>query len=169
MAQATRAAARSLWKEIGLTLLFILVCQLAGAIGSLATQASLSTWYEALAKPSFNPPSWVFAPVWTTLYTLMGIAAYLVWRRGWHRQDVKRALGVFAVQLVLNAAWSLVFFGLQAPLGGLVVIVLLLAAIVLTMRAFFPLSRTAGWLLVPYVLWVAFATVLNGSIWLLNS
>ena len=145
----------------------VIVCELAGVIPSLLTADEVATWYPALAKPAFTPPSWVFGPVWTTLYLLMGVALYLVWRSDRGRRRV--ALAVFGVQLALNAAWTLVFFGSRAVFGGLVVIVALLAAIIATEVAFARVDRRAAGLLVPYLLWVGFATALNYEIWRLNS
>jgi benzodiazapine receptor len=146
----------------------IVACQAAGAIGSLATTPNIPTWYAAIEKPAFTPPSWLFAPAWITLYILMAIAAFLVWRKGFAHEGVKCALIVFLVQLVLNALWSLVFFGLQSPLYGMVVILALWIAILLTIIKLFKLSTAAGWLMLPYILWVSFASVLNISIWVLN-
>lgn len=163
-----RTRNRFSWKQAGLAVLFILVCQAAGAIGALTTDTGESSWYAGLEKPAFNPPGWVFGPVWTTLYTLMGIAAFVVWRAGTDRPEVRRALGLFAAQLVLNAVWTPVFFGAESIVGGAVVIVVLLVVLALTVRAFFRVSTVAGWLLVPYLLWIAFATLLNLSIWALN-
>ena len=146
----------------------IVICQLAGVIGSVFTAKSVSTWYPALNKPVFTPPSWLFGPVWITLYALMGISLFLVWRGGLETSNARTAVGIFAIQLVLNAAWSLAFFGARSPLAGLIVILLLLAAIVLTIVRFYSISVPAGVLLVPYMVWVAFATVLNASIYVLN-
>jgi benzodiazapine receptor len=146
----------------------IVACQGAGFIGSLATTPNIPTWYAALEKPFFTPPSWLFAPAWITLYLLMAIAAFLIWRKGLREEGVKCALIVFLVQLVLNALWSLVFFGLQSPLYGMVVIIALWIAILLTIIKFFRLSTAAGWLMIPYILWVSFASILNISIWVLN-
>jgi benzodiazapine receptor len=146
----------------------IVACQCAGAIGSIFTTPAIPTWYAALEKPFFNPPNWLFAPAWITLYLLMGIAAFLVWRKGLGQRGVKAALVVFLVQLVLNALWSVVFFGLKSPLWGVVVILALWVAILLTILRFFKLSTAAGALLLPYILWVSFASVLNVSIWVLN-
>jgi tryptophan-rich sensory protein len=143
----------------------IVLCQLAGIIGSFFTASSVSTWYAALNKPSFNPPSWVFGPVWITLYTLMGISLYLVWRSGSRDWVV---LGVFGFQLVLNALWSILFFGMQSPGIAFAEIIVLLLSILLTMVLFFTVSRTASYLLIPYALWVSFAAVLNFAIWRLN-
>ncbi len=146
----------------------VLVCQAAGLVGSIFTQLAISTWYAELQKPRFTPPDWVFGPVWISLYIMMGIAAFLVWRRGFHHQVVRRALAIFGVQLVLNALWSFLFFGLRSPLAGLIGISILGIAIIFTVRSFLKVSRTAGLLLVPYFLWVSFATGLNLSIWWLN-
>jgi benzodiazapine receptor len=147
----------------------IAVCQLAGFVGSVFTRISVGTWYAALKKPSFTPPNWVFSPVWITLFVLMGIAAFLVWNKGLSDQKVKIALGIFAVQLILNVLWSVMFFGLRSPLAGLIEIAVLWVAILVTILYFFKVSNTAGILLIPYFLWVSFAAVLNASIWRLNS
>jgi tryptophan-rich sensory protein len=149
-------------------LAFVLVCQLAGFIGSIFTTPSIPGWYAGLVKPSFNPPNWVFAPVWTTLYVLMGIAAFLVYEKGWGRSEVRRALGVFAVQLLLNALWSIVFFGAHMILGAAVLIVVLWVMIAASILFFSRISKAAAYLLIPYILWVSFATVLNISLYVLN-
>ncbi len=125
-------------------------------------------WYAELVKPALTPPSWVFGPAWTTLYALMGIAAFLVWKQGWEKKRVKVALGVFGVQLFLNVIWSIIFFGFKSPGWALVDIVLLWLAIVLTLAAFYKVSKPAAYLLLPYILWVSFALYLNYSIWILN-
>lgn len=155
-------------KSVGQAVLFILGCQMAGILGAVTTATGGSEWYQNLAKPVFNPPSWVFGPVWTLLYALMGVAAYIVWKRGSHRYVVKQALAVFAVQLFLNAIWTPIFFGVHQVGLALLVIVLLWASILATMVLFYQRSRLACWLLLPYLLWVSFATVLNASIWFLN-
>ena len=147
----------------------IIACQLAGVIGSVFTTPAIPTWYAALAKPAFTPPSWLFAPAWITLYLLMGISASLVWRVGLDQKQVRTALILFLVQLVLNALWSVAFFGLQSPLGGIIVIVLLWAAILLTILKFFRISTAAAALLVPYIAWVTFAATLNAYIYVLNA
>lgn len=142
----------------------VALCQAAGLLGTPFTD---SDWYRELPRPSWAPPGWVFGPVWVTLYTMMGVAAWLVWRRpssGFRTA----ALVWFAVQLALNAAWTPVFFGARSLAGGLAVIVALLAAIVMTMVRFARVSRPAAWLLAPYLAWVAFATCLNGAIWWLS-
>lgn len=147
----------------------IVMCQAAGAIGSVFTVTSLDSWYANLVKPSFNPPGWVFGPVWTLLYTLMGIAAWLVWKRGsLSGPPVRGALTLFLLQLALNALWSVLFFGLKSPLLALVDIAALLAAIVATIAVFRPISPAAAWLMTPYLAWVAFAAILNAAIWRLN-
>ncbi len=146
----------------------IVVSELAGIIGSVFTISAIPTWYDGLVKPALNPPSWVFGPVWTALYALMGIAAFLIWRMGWERKEVKTALGVFGLQLSLNAIWSIIFFGLHSPGWALVNIILLWLAILGTIIVFYKISRPAAYLLVPYILWVSFASYLNYSIWVLN-
>jgi|SRR3989344_8782556 len=146
----------------------IIICELAGIIGSIFTFSAIPTWYATLTKPALNPPSWIFGPVWTTLYALMGIAAFLVWKKGWNRKDVRKALSVFSLQLILNASWSIVFFGLHSPGWALVNIILMWLAIVWTMILFYKISKPAMWLLVPYILWVSFASYLNYAIWVLN-
>lgn len=146
----------------------IVLCQMAGVIGAIFTTSAVPTWYATLKKPPFTPPGWVFSPVWITLYLLMGVSAFVVWSKGWGDGRVRMALGLFAVQLVLNALWSLMFFGLRSPLAGFVNIVALWIFILLTMLYFFKVSTAAGTLLVPYILWVSFAAVLNFSILVLN-
>lgn len=146
----------------------IIVSELAGIIGSIYTAPSIPVWYQSLIKPNLNPPSWVFAPVWTTLFLLMGVSAFIVWKRGLNRRDVRVALGIFIVQLLLNTLWSMIFFGLQNPGLALIEIVLLWLAIVATIIAFAKISRPTVWLLVPYILWVSFAVYLNFAIWFLN-
>jgi tryptophan-rich sensory protein len=151
-----------------IAVLFVLVCLIAGAIGSFFTFPSIQGWYSTLNKPSFNPPNWVFGPVWTLLYILMGIAAYLVYEKGFNQKKVRIALASFDVQLLLNVLWSFLFFGLHSPVYGLLCIIALWFSIALTMAKFYEISRTAGLLFVPYILWVSFASILNLSIWMLN-
>ena len=146
----------------------IAVCLLAGVIGSVFTMPAIPGWYASLNKPSFSPPSWLFGPVWTILYLLMGISAYLVWKNGLQAPNVKSALSIFGVQLALNLLWSILFFGLHSPFAGLVCIVLLWVSIALTIVAFNRISRKAALLLVPYILWVTFAALLNFTVWQLN-
>jgi tryptophan-rich sensory protein len=144
----------------------ILVCQLAGIVGSLATFPEITGWYVFLIKPFFAPPNWLFGPVWITLYLLMGIALWLVWEKG--LKKAKKAMQLFAAQLALNSLWSIVFFGFHSPLGGFIVIVLLWYLIFLCMMRFSKISKKAGWLLVPYLAWVSLASLLNFAILLLN-
>ena len=144
--------------------LFVLGSHAAGALGALATDAEL---YRAIERPWWAPPGWLFAPVWLTLYTMMGIAAWLVWRTA--RVPARsRALAWFGVQLALNALWTPVFFGIPSLGGGLVVIIALWIAIVATIGAFERRSRLAALLLVPYLAWVSFATLLNATLWWIN-
>jgi len=148
--------------------LALMVCLLAGSIGAAFTTPSLPGWYAFLQKPGFTPPDWVFAPVWIALYLLMGIALYLVWQKGADGWEVRQGMALFGVQLVLNTLWSIAFFGMHSPFYGMVVVVALLAAIVLTIMEFWKVSRRAAWLLVPYLLWTGFALVLNYYAWVLN-
>ena len=154
--------------EIFKLIISIVICQLAGVIGSIFTRPAICTSYATLRKPSFTPPDWVFAPVWILLYSLLGIAAYLVWRKGLGEKQIRRAMILFGGQLILNALWSWVFFGLRSPLAGFVEISILSVVIIFTIQSFFKVSKTAGALLIPYFLWVAFASGLNLSIWVLN-
>lgn len=126
------------------------------------------SWYNTLNKPFFNPPAWLFGPAWTVLYILMAISAYLVWRKGFKKKQVKEALKVFAIQLVLNLSWSPVFFGAKNILLALFIILVMLVFIAKTIGAFAKVDKTASYLLYPYLLWVSFATVLNFSVWILN-
>jgi translocator protein len=144
------------------------VCQLAGGIGSIFTARSVTTWFLTLKKPSFNPPSWLFGPVWITLFVLMGIALYRVWHKGAAAPAVKIALAAFFVQLLFNVLWSVAFFGMRNPLLGLWDIGLLWILILATLILFGRVDRAAGLLLAPYLLWVSFASVLNGAIYFLN-
>jgi tryptophan-rich sensory protein len=146
----------------------VLLCQFAGVIGSVFTASSLTDWYSLLEKPVFNPPSWVFFPVWTLLYTLMGISLYIVWEKGLHDRKVKIGLLIFGIQLVLNIFWSFLFFGLRSPYYGFVEIIFLWLAILLTIVQFRKISKTASYLLIPYILWVSFAALLNYNLWTLN-
>ena len=146
---------------------FVTLCLLVSAAGGAVTATSVDTWYKALAKPTFNPPDWVFAPVWTTLYFLMGVSGWRIWRRRTSRAT-RGALALFGLQLLFNFAWSVLFFGFQRIDLALIDIVILFVAIVANMILFLRIERLATLLLVPYVAWVAFAIVLNVSIWLLN-
>jgi tryptophan-rich sensory protein len=141
---------------------------LVGGISGFATARGVQDWYPSLIKPSFNPPAWVFGPVWTLLYLLMGTAAFLVWQKGPDRELVRAALGMFALQLVLNGLWSVFFFGMRLPGVAFAEILLLWVSIAITAFLFWRSVPSAGLLLLPYLAWVSFAAVLNGSIWLLN-
>jgi translocator protein len=157
----TRAA-----EIIGLVL-FVALCLGIGALGAAVTATSVGTWYAELVKPSFNPPNKVFWPVWTVLYVLMGVAAWRVWRAA-DRETAQGPLSMFALQLALNLGWSVSFFGLERIGPSVAVILVLELTIVVTALAFRSIDRIAALLLVPYILWVAFAAVLNIAIWRLN-
>ena len=158
-------ARKQTYKRIAVS---VAVCLLIGALSGFATQSSVETWYPGLAKPAFTPPDWLFGPVWTALYIGMGIAAGLVWARGLHHIWVKTALYYFGFQLLVNGSWSGVFFGLRNPEAALWVIGVLLVLIVFTIRSFRVVSKPASWLMVPYLLWVVFASLLNLRIVQLN-
>lgn len=148
----------------------IVVSELAGIIGSIFTTPAIkSGWYATLAKPALNPPAWVFGPVWTTLYALMGIALWLVWTEvDTDRKTKQRAFVFFFAQLGLNALWSIIFFGQQSVGGAFREIIALWVLILITIRYFAKISKSAAWLMVSYILWVSFAAYLNYSIWILN-
>jgi benzodiazapine receptor len=152
-----------------LTLLgFVFGSIIVGSIGSLVTYPAIPTWYLYLQKPPFSPPNWLFGPVWTLLFTLMGIAAYLVFKEGLKKPQVKAALRMFAIQFVFNVAWSFAFFGARSPSLGLMVILILWFLIVFTLILFKRVNSLAGYLLMPYFLWVSFAMVLNAAVYSLN-
>lgn len=146
----------------------VLLCFLIGFLSSIATRTSIDTWYTTLNKPSFTPPNWIFGPVWTLLYVMMGIAAGIVWSKGFYHKWVKTALYHFGFQLLLNAAWSIFFFGLQNPLIALLDIIALFILLLFTIKWFTVVNSAAAYLLIPYIVWVAFATALNFGIWQLN-
>ncbi len=146
----------------------ILFCLIVGSSGSLVTITGPGSWYAGLNKPFFTPPGWVFAPVWITLFILMGIALYLVWESGTERREVRNALGIFGVQFLLNVTWSFLFFGLRSPLLGLIDIILLWVMIVATIVAFYRVKRSAGYFLIPYITWVTLASALNGAVYFMN-
>jgi len=154
-------------REIGKIIIAVIICQLAGIIGSFFTADSISGWYATLVRPDFSPPNWIFAPVWISLYTLMGISLYLVWKEK-DKQNITPALLVFFAQLVLNAIWSIVFFGLQSPFYAFIIIIFLWVLIAGSIYFFYRISKTAAYLLVPYILWVSVAAILNYYIWILN-
>lgn len=145
----------------------VVLCQFAAFLGSLFTRPAIPTWYQTLNKPFFTPPNWIFSPVWISLYLLMGISLFFVWRRSDHPR-FRLALIFFLVQLILNILWSIAFFGFQSPFWGLIDIVFLWIAILLTLLNFYKVSKFAGTLLLPYLVWVSFATILNFSLWVLN-
>ena len=150
------------------------VSEMAGIVGSFFTVSAIPNWYAGLVKPVLNPPGWVFGPVWTMLYALIGVAAFLIWSSyakatdGQAQKRVKITLGIFGGQLVLNTLWSIIFFGLHSPIWAFVDIVLLWLAIVWTIVVFYRVSKPAAYLLLPYILWVSFAAYLNYTIWMLN-
>jgi translocator protein len=146
----------------------ILFCLIAGSLGSLVTINGPGSWYATLQKPFFAPPNWVFAPVWITLFILMGIALYLVWQCGTENREVKMALGIFGVQFALNVIWSFLFFGLESSLLGLIDIILLWVMIVVTIRAFYRVKKSAAYLLIPYLAWVSLALAVNGAVYFMN-
>ena len=146
----------------------VLLCEFIGIVSTPFTISAINTWYVYLHKPFFSPPNWVFGPVWTTLYVLMAVAAYLIWIKGINNKKVKTALLIFILQLVLNFKWSLIFFGLHAPLLALIEILILWLAILFTILKFYELSKPAAYLMIPYIVWVSFATLLNFSIVILN-
>ncbi len=145
----------------------IIICEAAGFIGSFFTAPSIGTWYSQLNKPAFNPPDWIFFPVWTILYLLMGISLYLILEKPLNNES-KLAIGIFGIQLALNILWTIIFFGLHQPSAAFIEIIILLASILLTILAFYRLSKPAAYLLIPYLFWVCFAAVLNYYIMVLN-
>jgi tryptophan-rich sensory protein len=147
----------------------VVISLVVGYVSGMVTRASITTWYPTLVKPSFNPPNWIFAPVWTSLYIMMGIAAGLVWNRiGSNKEMVVKALRFFALQLILNALWSYLFFGLHNLMLATIEVVLLWLMIFETYSQFAKINKTASYLLLPYLAWVSFASILTASIWWLN-
>jgi benzodiazapine receptor len=144
------------------------VCILIGFLGSFATRGSVTTWYADLSRPSFTPPDWTFGVVWPILYVMMGISAFLIWNMGFDKTEVKVALSIFGLQLILNGLWTPIFFGLHLIGLALVEIIMMWAAILLTIISFWKVSKPAAFLLLPYILWVSFAIVLNASLYILN-
>ncbi|MDD5337854.1 MAG: tryptophan-rich sensory protein [Dehalococcoidales bacterium] len=156
------------WIDVVKLVVSIVACEGAGGIGAIFTTRAIPTWYKSLKKPSFTPPNRVFGPVWITLYLLMGVAVFLVWREGFSQAGVTVAFTVFWVQLVLNVLWSVIFFGLKSLFGGMIVIFILWIAILVNIILFFGVSSIAGGLLIPYLVWVSIATNLNIQLWRLN-
>lgn len=149
-------------------LLAALICLSIGGIGTIFTAPNIPTWYASQIRPFFAPPNWVFGPAWTLLYALMGIAIYLIIKKGLDKKEVRTASLVFLIQLILNAIWTPIFFGLHQTFLAFIVIVLLWLAIIWTMMKFYPVAKLACWLLLPYLLWVSFASTLNFGFWWLN-
>ena len=143
---------------------FILICQMAGAIGSLFAISSISTWYEQINKPDIRPPNWAFGPAWITIYTLMGISLFWIS----DKKKIRIPVVLFGVQLALNAIWSIIFFGLQNQFYAFIEIMVLWVMILLNIISFYKVSRKAGLILLPYIIWVTAAMILNYYIWILN-
>jgi len=146
----------------------IAICLTAGFVGSIFTTPAIDSWYATINKPSFNPPNWIFAPVWTTLFILMGISLYLIMQQSSAGKNIKKSLYLFFGQLLLNIIWSVIFFGFKNPALALIEIIILLAVIILTTKEFKKINPLASWLFWPYICWVGFALILNFSIWFLN-
>ena len=155
-------------KSIFKLIVAIVICQLAGIVGSLFTTPAISTWYVTIQKPSFTPPNWLFGPIWITLFTLMGISLYLVWKKDLKNKDVKSSLFIFFVQLVLNSLWSILFFGLRSPFYAFIEIIILWVAIAITIIKCYKISKMAGLILLPYIVWVSIALTLNFYVLILN-
>jgi tryptophan-rich sensory protein len=166
-------------KNLPKLIISVVGCELVGYLGTPFTISAIPTWYATLNKPFFAPPNWIFGPVWTMLYFLMGVAFYLIWKQdrgksakgrsaSGGKKKVRTAGMFFLAQLGLNFIWSPIFFGFRSPLIALIVIVTMWVLIVMTMKKFYPLSRLAFYLLIPYLLWVSFATLLNAAIVILN-
>jgi len=154
----------SIWKLI----ISVAICESTGIMSSLLSSAIMNPWFNSLNKPSWNPPAYIFGPVWSLLYLLMGISLWLVWKSNKHSDKKEVAITFFVIQLLLNFWWSLLFFKFHSPALALVDILLLVLLILFTMIQFFPISKIAFYILIPYVFWVGFATALNYSIWVLN-
>ncbi len=150
-----------MFKNIPKLILSVGLCLGAGVIGSFFTTQSIPAWYATLNKPFFSPPNWIFAPVWTILYILMGVSLYLAWQK-------KKVPAVFWIQLILNVTWSIIFFGMRNPALAFVNIIALWIAIFLNTKSFYKINRPASYLLIPYLLWVSFASFLNLFVVLLN-
>lgn len=158
------------FRKIAKLIIAVILCEVVGASGTIFTAPNIPTWYAGLVKPFFSPPNWLFAPVWTLLFLLMGIALYLIWEKKEKifKEKRKVALGLFGIQFVFNVLWSFLFFGLKNPFLGFVGILLLWISIVLTIMAFYKVDKKAAYLLIPYILWVSFAGILNFAIMMLN-
>jgi benzodiazapine receptor len=145
----------------------LIICQLAGFLGSLFTAPAIPKWYASLQKPSFTPPGWLFSPVWIFLFVLIGLTLYILWKE-YPKRGTKIALVFFSAQLILNLMWSVIFFGLKSPMWAFIEIIILWLAIFLTILKSLKVSKPAGFLLLPYIIWVSFAAVLNYFLWKLN-
>ncbi len=156
------------FREILKLISSIIIVFLAGAVGTVSTLPQITSWYAALTKPSWTPPNWAFGPIWSILYILMGIALFLVWREGLNRKDVRIAILIFAAQLIINVLWSLIFFGTHNIFGGLILIIILIIAILVNIIVFYNISKPAGLILIPYLVWVCIAAYLNYSVYILN-
>ena len=155
-------------KPLAKLVVIILLCLATGYLGSLFTRQSIPNWYADLQKPSFNPPDWIFAPVWTILYLMMAVSAFIILSKDLNNSKVKIAFIVFLIQLLLNGLWTPIFFGAHLIFVALIEIIILWLSIILTIVLFWKVSIPAALLLLPYILWVTFAAVLNAAIWLLN-
>jgi translocator protein len=149
-------------------LFFILISQSAGIIGALFTSSAVSGWYLDINKPFFTPPGWVFGPAWISLYTLMGIASYFIWLKRKKNNLANTALVIFFIHLAFNALWSIIFFGLKNPMWAFFEIIILWGMILFLVVMFYKIDKKASYLLIPYILWVSFAALLNFSIWIIN-
>jgi benzodiazapine receptor len=156
------------WGDAIKLIVSILASFAAGGIGSLFTFKAIPTWYRGLKKPPYTPPNWVFGPVWTTLYILMGISVFFVWQKGLETNGTMLAFTLFWIQLGLNALWSIIFFGMKSKGGGVITIIILWLFILATIITSFRVSAWAGALLIPYIVWVSIASYLNIGVWLLN-
>ena len=157
-----------LMNKIILLVASIIICLLAGVIGSFFTATGPDSWYAGIQKPVFNPPNWIFGPVWTVLFILMGVSLFMVWSQGTSNPLVRHALLLFGAQLVLNIIWSALFFGLESPLFAFLEILVLWVVILLVIISFFKVSKPAAYLLLPYIAWVSFAAILNFAILIIN-
>jgi translocator protein len=154
--------------DVSKLIVALFVCQFAGLLSFLVTIPTIPVWYTTLNKPFFTAPNWLFAPVWTILFLLMGFSLFLVWRQGFKKKKVRQAMCVFSFQFVLNILWSALFFGLKSPGFAFAEILVLLFAIVLNITFFYPISKRAAWLLAPYFIWVIYASMLNYAVWIMN-
>lgn len=153
------------YKRLGFSLI---ITQLAGIVGSFFTSPAIPGWFATLEKPFFNPPNWLFGPVWFLLYAMMGVSIYLIWEEVGKNKYTKKAMTLFWIHLFFNATWSIIFFGMQNLLLALVNIVIIWVFIIVLIKEFYSINRVSSYLLIPYLLWVSFATLLNYSIWQLN-